>query len=383
MNVTCLIASAISTATLTLVACTGEISGGGDEIPGEDCDEVAGSCQPLPMGSTTPSPTQPQPPRPWDPPSLGPWPGADAIVTADGDGDFSGNMSDLYYERGSGGAPDAMWAVQNGPGRMYKLTAGDDGLWHRVEAHALRFTDGSGDVDAEGVTRAEAGSTAIYVSTERDNSVPLVSRLSVLRYDTSNSGSTWNALQEWDLTNDLPAAYANAGFEALTWVPDSFLVAKGFVDETTGAPYRPADYPDHGTGLFFVGLEANGLVYVYALDHTDQSFTRIATFQGGHPEIETLMSLVFDRDTGYLWSGCDNECENQITVLAIDPAGAWMPRGKFLRPTTLENLNNEGIAFAPESACVGGRRAFFWIDDGDAHGHSLRTDAIPCGTFMP
>jgi hypothetical protein len=309
-----------------------------------------------------------------------PWPGTDATITADAYGEFSGNMSDLFYERGAGGAPDAIWAVQNGPSRLYRMAVGDGGLWEPVVERALRFTDGSGDVDAEGVTRAEMGTTSIYVASERDNSHPLVSRLSVLRYDTAATGTTLAASQEWDLTNDLPAVYANAGFEALTWVPDAYLVAHGFVDETTGQPYQPAQYSDHGTGLFFLGLEANGMVYVYALDHGDQSFTRIATFESGH---ESIMSLAFDRDVGYLWSQCDNECENQIDVLAIDPAGAFAPRGVFQRPATLENLNNEGITFAPEDRCVDGRRAFFWVDDGNAHGHALRADTIPCGAFLP
>ena len=67
----------------------------------------------------------------------------------------------------------------------------------------------------------------------------------------------------------------------MEWVPDSYLVESGFVDQTTGQPYDPADYPGHGTGLFFVGLEANGIVYAYALDQTSSSFTRVATFASG------------------------------------------------------------------------------------------------------
>ena len=46
-------------------------------------------------------------------------------------------------------------------------------------------------------------------------------------------------------------------------------------------PYNPATYANHGTGLFFVGLEANGIVYGFALDQTSSSFTRVATFSSG------------------------------------------------------------------------------------------------------
>ena len=48
--------------------------------------------------------------------------------------------------------------------------------------------------------------------------------------------------------------------------------ASGFIDESTGAAYDPARYPNHGTGLFFVGVEANGIIYGYALDHVGGGF---------------------------------------------------------------------------------------------------------------
>jgi hypothetical protein len=337
---------------------------------------------PTPHPAPTPAPTPtPEPtPQPWAPPSLVPWPGADAIAEIDPDDMFASNMSDLFYERGTGGAPDMMWAVQNGPSRLYRLVE-NGGMWTpSIGRQALRFPDGTGDVDAEGVTRAELDSTSIYVSSERDNADSGESRLSVLRYDTASTSSTLVARQEWNLTADLPSVFANGGFEALTWVPDSFLVAHHFIDETTGAAYVPAQYPGHGTGLFFVGLEDNGTIYAYALDHTDESFTRIATIDSGHP---VIMGLAFDRDVGYLWAQCDNACQNQINVLAIDPHGKFLPRGKLARPTSLANLNNEGVTFAPESRCVNGQRAFFWVDDGVNSGHALRADTIPCGAFLP
>ena len=44
--------------------------------------------------------------------------------------------------------------------------------------------------------------------------------------------------------------------------------AQSFFDEGKGHTYNPAEYPDHGTGFFFLGLEANGMIYVYAPDHS-------------------------------------------------------------------------------------------------------------------
>ena len=136
-----------------------------------------------------------------------------------------------------------------------------------TRTRTLVYPDGTGIPDSEDLTAAEAGSPAMYVATERDNAVGATSRLSVLRYDTSASGSTLTATHEWNLTADLPVVGPNLGFEAITWVPDTALVASGFFDPHAGHAYNPADYPNHGTGLFFVGLEANGTIYVYALDH--------------------------------------------------------------------------------------------------------------------
>lgn len=95
------------------------------------------------------------------------------------------------------------------------------------------------------------------------------------------------------------------------------------------------------------------------------------------------MSLAFDRDVGYLWAQCDDGCDNGLSVLAVSPGGELLPRGNFARPTTLANLNNEGIAFEPESLCLDGRRTFFWVDDANDNGHALRADSIPCGAFLP
>ena len=52
-------------------------------------------------------------------------------------------------------------------------------------------------------------------------------------------------------------------------MPDSYLTAQAF-KKAGGAAYNPADYPNHGTGLFFVGVEQTGEVIGYALDHDEQ-----------------------------------------------------------------------------------------------------------------
>jgi hypothetical protein len=319
-----------------------------------------------------------------------PWPGTNAVVTADDPGEFSGNLSGLFYDPATAAGPAVLWAVQNGPSTLYRLlwsgsswestTTGD---W--TAGKTLHYPDGTGGPDSEGVTKAEVDSSAVYVSTERDNNVSTVSRLSVLRFDTDALGPALSATHEWNLTSDLPVAGPNLGLEAITWVPDSFLVAAQFLDESTGQAYLPSRYPDHGTGIFFVGLEANGTVYGYALDHVTGGFQRVATFPGGQASV---MDLSFDREVGYLWAYCDDTCGNQAAVLQIDTDPASSSFGRFAldrffqRPSTLPDVNNEGIAIAPESECANGFKPFFWTDDSNTDGHSLRRDTIPCGRFF-
>ena len=142
-----------------------------------------------------------------------------------------------------------------------------------------------------------------------------MSRPTVLRFDVSGSDPSLTATQEWNLTADLPVLGANLGAEGLAWLPDSYLVAHNFFDEGKGHTYNPADYPTHGTGIFFVGLEANGLIYAYALN-ADGSYARVATIVTG---FGAVMDLQFDRDRGDFWAVCDNTCQGRTELLTINP----------------------------------------------------------------
>jgi hypothetical protein len=210
--------------------------------------------------------------------------------------------------------------------------------------------------------------------------------MSVLRVDTDQPGAELVATHEWNLNADLPVVGANLGLEAMTWVPDAFLVAHSFFDEAAGHTYNPAEYPDHGTGIFFVGLEANGVIYAYALDHVGGGFARVATIASGGGVVK---GLYYDRDVGYLWTQCGAPCGNQHGVLAIDGIagsptfGKLKSVGQFMRPATMPDVGNEGMAIAPESECAGGFKSFFWTDDSQTGGHAIRLDSIPCGAFIP
>lgn len=303
--------------------------------------------------------------------SFSTWPGSSAVTIASGPQVFGGNLSGLNFD----GA--VVWGARNGPGSVFRLVLNGT-TWTPDPANgwgsgkALRYRDGTGDPDAEGIV---AVGGMLYVSTERDNSANGISRNSVLRVDPAGSGTTLTAAQEWNLTADLPTTGPNLGIEGITWVPDSYLTARALIDESKNRAYNPADYPNHGTGLFLVGLEANGSIYAYALDHVSGGFTRVATIVTGLPAV---MDLHFDRDLNDLWAVCDDTCQGRSVVLRIDSSGKFTVARRFERPAGMPNLNNEGFTIAPISSCVGGNRTVLWADDGETDGRSIRSGTMPC-----
>jgi hypothetical protein len=296
-------------------------------------------------------------------------------------------MSGLSFQSLPGQTSGVLWAVRNGPGTLFRLT--DVGgtwtprasrLWSTGKL--LRYPDGGGDVDAEGVV--VIGSRA-YVASERNNQASGVSRPSILLYDLTNDrAASLTAVREWNLASDLPALGPNLGLEGITFIPDAWLVANGFIDEARNAPYDPSFYPGHEGGLFLVGAEGNGQIYAYALDHVSGRATRVATFASGFTGI---MELAFDAELGQLWAICDDTCNGRSAVHRID-AGAQSPtRGRFVitqrfeRPVGMPNLNNEGFSFAPLRACVAGQRPAFWADDNQTGGFAIRQGAVTCSPF--
>ena len=320
------------------------------------------------------------------------WPGGNNVVTVDVANTFPSNLSGLIYEPAQGSSPNVLWGALNAPSKIYRLlwngtvwTQDPDNGWSAGKT--LHYPSGVGSPDTEGVTKAVFGSANLYISAERDNDNSGVSRLSVLMYDGTTVDSTISALREWNLTADLPVAGANLGLEAIAWVPDAYLVSKGFIDESKNLPYDPTNYPNHASGLFFVGLEGNGSIYAYALDHVGGGFTRVATILSGNPA--GGMDLSFDREVGYLWAAADDTNQGRINVLDVDTRVGSPTKGKFYirrgfeRPSTMPNTNNEGFTVTPESACVAGFKPVFYSDDNDLNLHAIRRDSIPCGPFLP
>ncbi len=324
------------------------------------------------------------------PVSLTTWPGDGTVIAVTGKNAFGDNMSGLVYEPATAAADAILWAVQNEPAKIHRLSM-QPALVSRVAADgwvtgkSLRYPEGTGSPDSEGLTRTEWTGAEMYVVAERDNDNKDVPRQSILRYELVGTKGVLDATHEWNLTGDLPPFASNSGLEGIAWVPDTFLVERRFFDESKQAPYDPLAYPNHGTGIFFVSMDVTGMIYAYALDHVSGTFTRLASLVS--PQAQST-DVIFDRDLGVLWSLCDNKCEGKATVFEIDPeptsptAGRFVLRATIAAPKGVQGLNVEGFAMAPDSTCSANRKLCYWTDDRESGGYAIRKASLPCGRFF-
>ncbi|WP_061963081.1 lamin tail domain-containing protein [Demequina aurantiaca] len=312
------------------------------------------------------------------------WPGGEAVSTVDAMDTYAGDMSGIDYDSTTG----ALWAVQNGDGLLYRIVADDSGTWVPdategwAEGKTLRYPDGTGTVDAEGVTVTDAGAQAgVYVSSERNNDASSTSRPSVLKFDVSGAGEEITASAEWNLATDFPGIGANAGMEGITFISDAWLTARGFVDQNTAVAYDPADYAGHGSGLFFVSIEGTAGVYAYAL-MPGGTFQRIAELDLASLSFSNVADVQFDADRDLLWVVCDDVCDGRIATFALtdegDNAGVFTASALYERPAGMPNVANEGFAIASASTCTDGSVATFYVDDANTDGFSIRTGTLGC-----
>lgn len=313
-----------------------------------------------------------------------PWPGGAEVSTVDAMDTYAGDMSGIDYDASTG----SLWAVQNGDGLLYRIVQDSSGNWVPdptdgwADGKTLRYPNGGGTVDAEGVTVTDAGTAAgVYVSSERNNDSSSTSRPSVLKYDVSGTGTTLTSSAEWNLAADFPGIGTNAGMEGITYISDSYLTGRGFIDQNNSSAYVPADYAGHGNGLFFVSIEGTAGVYAYAL-MPGGVFERIAELDLTGLSFRNVADVQFDADRNLLWVVCDDARDGRIATFELssegDNVGVFTASALYERPAGMANIANEGFAIAPTSTCTDGSLATFYADDANTDGFSIRTGTLPC-----
>ncbi|GAA4511488.1 hypothetical protein [Brevibacterium yomogidense] len=345
------------------------------------------------------------------------WPGPSGVEVVDEQGQLGHDVSGLSVQTADDGS-ETLWAVRNAPGLVHRFAPDGEG-WYPTDdtwgaGKQLRDTNGEGRPDAEALVFVEnAGGDALYVAIERDNHIPDVSSLRVLRYSlfegpiaavdaeapggdpegdglrgegdaaASSAGSAEElvATHDWDLSAEFPRTEPNEGFEGIAYVPDDALVSGRFLDESRGKRYDPDDYGSHGSGVFFVGMETTGMIYGYVLEDNGD-FTRVSTIDSGLP---ALAELEYEPDTGRLWAICDDTCAGTSTSLELTSRWFWS-RSRFSvaerydRPAGMPDTNNEGFAISRDSSCADGVKPVYWSDDNALDGHVLRAGRVTCGS---
>ena len=355
-------------------------TGGGSTLPCQP--EAPSGTGTLPATALTPSP----------------WPGSSTVAVADTQcawktttGPEGRDVSGLVFDPSN---PNVLYSAKN-KGWVFRMVK-QGALWVPDTANGWGagkeiFFPGSNDPatnlpDSEGLTVGADG--ALYVTTERNNAANSIPLNSVLRFDPTQPGTQLVATDEWNLTTEFPELHAgnkdqaNLGFEGVTFVPDSYLTANGFVDQSTGATYKPSNYPQHGSGLYFAALENDGKLYAYTLN-TDHTFHRVAVADTGMGHV---MDVQYNADTQRIWALCDNTCGVTSTVLKVSSTGSIVPDVAYSKPASLPVDNLEGFALAPNSTCIDGTKEVLWSDDGiygagpgsPTEGHALYSGRINC-----
>lgn len=311
------------------------------------------------------------------------WPGKNNVSYGDYYKEFEENISGAQYI-----SSNEMWVVKNEPAMLYHLIHNNlANVWEiYYNPISIFYPDGTSNPDAEdiAITNEEG---VLYVSVEESN-VDKISQPGVLRYNVmtiSNETYSLTATHFWDLTYLLPHSEANKGLEAISWINDSYLCKNKFYDEYTNSLYNPKQYPDHGEGLFFVGLEDNGYIYAVSLmgmKYKNVSATIVQRIKG---EFNTIMSLEFDMMTGYLWGGCDNHCDGIMTIYNISLYGRVDAIAIVYPPKELStSMNIEGFAINNylEHFSTSKYKNVTWTDDACTNGHALYEGTIPIDNFI-
>ncbi len=270
-------------------------------------------------------------------------------------------MSGLAYEGSGTPTPGTLWAVQNGAGTLLQARPRPAVCGRRPRDVGRSTTpSGVGKPGRRGGHhhRRRRGRRRLRRDRarrrQRRRQPPVDPALCTDRRRRRRSPPT----NEWNLTADLPGLGANAGPRGgglgAGQLPDRARASRRTAGRRTTRPTSP----NHGTGLFFVGVEQTGEVIGYALNHGPTQLTRVVTFAAASSRRVT--DLVFDPAAA--------EALGRVRRQLRRPDGAARHRaprtggqGNFVVDSDatsgrrgMANLNNEGFAITP---ALGVRRA--------------------------
>lgn len=309
------------------------------------------------------------------------WPGSAEVTVVDSadaftdtDANDEGDVSGAVFDPND---PGILWVAMN-KGRLFKMHL-VGGLYESLPGWEggipVRFTDGAGELDSEGVVVGPDG--AVYLTSERDNArAKDTSHNVIARFDVSavtDATTELVATHQWDV-NDFVTTGTNLGLEGISYVPDAFLVASGW--QVDGVAYATDDEPT--PGLFVTAVEGTGALHFFSLA-PGAAPVEVKVESSGFP---WSMDVAYDADRDALWALCDDGCGGVYNLLSVVD-GDFQVAHSYARPAGMPNLNNEGMAIASASVCIDGFQRVVWTDDGDTDGFSLRAGTLPCPEAAP
>jgi hypothetical protein len=291
-----------------------------------------------------------------------PWSSAINLTPVEGPGvnDFHADLSGAFWNPRT----RRLWLCRNGPANSTSK------LWCLAESPAAPGfivdtrpgpgalsagrAEWTGFNDAEALTQADLSSDTVFVLAEGEE---------VIRQYTLAVGGVVQLVRTFNTRPHLPVS-GGQGAEAIAFIPDGHLQHAGFLS--------PAGLPalsQRGLGgLFFVGHQNGGRLYVFDLSASDASFSFLGSFPTASTEVKDLF---FDRSASQLYILHGNQ-----TIQVVSPASApSVPERRLITidtfsppPATPASANIEGLAISDASdrllSPARTRSLFLTIDDG-------------------
>lgn len=241
------------------------------------------------------------------------------VLAAEWPGD-SGTLIGDSTSLGSGYEPsDLVWHS----GRQQLIMVGDDGDVSTMSSDGSDVTSWNVGGDLEGITVLDSSTSLVYVGVEHPDSIR--------EFDLDSGAFTGNT---WDLTTWMIGS-DNAGLEALTFVPNG---SHPYESSTSG-------------GVFYAGLQEDGLVYVFDVDTSSAetvSFLGTIEVAAGVTDVSGLSYSTETKTLYALFDGAN-------VLVETDAAGTAMAS------YTAPGNDQEGVAVV--SDCTAGFASVYIAED--------------------
>jgi hypothetical protein len=151
----------------------------------------------------------------------------------------------------------------------------------------------------------------------------------------------------------------NTGPEGIAFVPDSFLIAAGFISQATGNPYTSVKGMG---GLIFIAHQNQGYIWVFDVNpNVSNDFAYVGKYKTNRTE---SCDLAFDRTTGLLYilhniSSNYLEVTNLSTVSQTGNERKFTTNYEYTISNPAGNVNIEG--FAITSKCNDSMNVSAWL----------------------